>query len=108
MRISDWSSDVCSSDLIAPARRRRNAMAPIRCSYAAAAPASRGEVALTSFDRDCDLVRLNGRIERLMLPVGEHQLQGVLARLQVQHGFGLAAAEMLDLDRKSTSLNSSQ
>src|SRR3546814_7985026 len=60
---------------IAPARRRRNAMAPIRCSYAAAAPASRGAVALTSFDRDCDLVRLNGRIERLMLPVGEHQLQ---------------------------------
>src|SRR3546814_8352228 len=86
---------------IAPARRRRNAMAPIRCSYAAAAPASRGAVALTSFDRDCDLVRLNGRIERLMLPIGEHQLQGVLARLQVQHRSEEHTSELQSLMRIS-------
>src|SRR3546814_5237105 len=112
MRISDWSSDVCSSDLFAEAG-------------AAISEATRAQVALAHPD-DADLAFLYGTIftdggdahaaapTRNACVFAGRQVDrsptgsGVAARLALQWTRGeIVLGQARDLDRKSTRLNSS-
>src|SRR3546814_6825291 len=98
MRISDWSSDVCSSDLLSsllfyPSSRRRPGSQ--RC--------------VPSYRRDPSLRRDDDKNDALIEP-GHHFLEifevGPPAALGTAEGLLLVGPET-DLDRKSTRLNSS-
>src|SRR5271154_5033846 len=49
---------------------------------------------IDSFHRDGYLLRMQRRVERLVQVVREHDLEGVLARSQIERGLGLTLAEM--------------
>src|SRR3546814_2780925 len=98
MRISDWSSDVCSSDLI----RRENGK-------------RRVVVQLNLEDRDAGsfVEEAQAKIAQVELPAGYYlewggqfeNLQAATARLSIV--VPLAFVAIFVLDRKSTRLNSS-
>src|SRR3546814_7799632 len=98
MRISDWSSDVCSSDLIAAA-------APLEHRHARAAMADLA--ARLDARRNLDLVGVAIGIGNLDHPA-ERGGREADRRARVERG-ALAIEQRMprDIDRKSTRLNSS-
>src|SRR3546814_3261047 len=108
MRISDWSSDVCSSDLILRRLAGKEALGP---------GAAVGHRIAAHFFADTDFLRIIGRgggtrahfhqrLDRPVGPVPHAQSGGALAI-----GLAILDADRLVLliliDRKSTRLNSS-
>src|SRR3546814_5408599 len=97
MRISDWSSDVCSSDLDRPGRdaaRRGHAVRAVRAGYVVAAPQ-------TAARRRCGAARVTlDPLQREVLEALGHT---------VYRATGPGPAPLLDdpRDRKSARLNSS-
>src|SRR3546814_3001824 len=116
MRISDWSSDVCSSDLLRPEPGNAVTAAAVAAmglmairlplfevraiAWAAPDPGGFDALVLTS----ANAVRLGGiGLDRFKaLPV--HAVGGATAAAAAQAGFSVVA---VGEDRKSTSLNSS-
>src|SRR3546814_5052210 len=98
MRISDWSSDVCSSDLIfAPGRL--NAITDVEGVRVGQVTLKRGDNVRTG-------------ITAIFPHAGNAYLSRVPAAVHVGNGFGkfvgtTQVAELGELDRKSTRLNSS-
>src|SRR3546814_20799886 len=94
MRISDWSSDVCSSDLAVAAARlvvgKRNASSP-RCRFAQEEGRSGGRINLVPvmhFD-DLDVPVLAEASRRVLHQSGEQvNAQGCVTRLQNGNGLG--------------------
>src|SRR3546814_1250483 len=94
MRISDWSSDVCSSDLAVAAARlvvgKRNASSP-RCRFAQEEGRSGGRINLVPvmhFD-DLDVPILAEASRRVLHQSGEQvNAQGCVTRLQNGNGLG--------------------
>src|SRR3546814_8330583 len=103
MRISDWSSDVCSSDLppsVRPKRWRQR-------SYRVAGVAPRCTVLRTALGTNGETVRSTSLDRRL--PTREHHHQSLIARREQTHDQieQLGVRTDQHTDRKSTSLNSS-
>src|SRR3546814_2443216 len=115
MRISDWSSDVCSSDLGAVARHRVRADAPAS-GVAAGCRAAAGAVAAVTVAGVVDRPAARTQGERAVGFAARIPRSPVAAHLGVLRGFRhrrrpLAAAGQHPgtplADRKSTRLNSS-
>src|SRR3546814_7339847 len=108
MRISDWSSDVCSSDLvqIAPPARTLPELARARCVTGGACEFGEAEIGGGQFERvgggapagraDRHVMELEPLIEAGALADAQHRAAGAAEILGGRHG-----------DRKSTRLNSS-
>src|SRR3546814_5671190 len=108
LRISDWSSDVCSSDLLAGERGFEKAHAAVRQQDAAKpqrhqrAPALAVEIRIAigkgmdALDRPCVGERAAHRILNCRLLFGQVEMHGFSARRSSR-----------GRDRKSTRLNSS-
>src|SRR3546814_5933127 len=114
MRISDWSSDVCSSDLIdKSAALRKGPQHPGGLSkvqiinHAANYWKHNNEWALTKPDRRRELIEK--AFDSVGFPVGtDYPLSGVLTELSEPHFASFAVVTgALRGDRKSTRLNSS-
>src|SRR3546814_2638203 len=99
MRISDWSSDVCSSDLAALARLAGQYAFDIADAEHLPGAEYRGE----EFSRRLGRVDRGGRIEAIVA-IAAGRRRG-LAEMPEQDR--AAAPRGLDQDRKSTRLNSS-
>src|SRR3546814_7963442 len=108
MRISDWSSDVCSSDLMH--ERRRSPIRPLclvtggpdEAPQPAHCDSRMGCIIIAGTGDDCN--RHQSRYVAPLSPVVELQ-QIVRAHDPDEPPFGIAADQFLD--RKSTRLNSS-
>src|SRR3546814_11866876 len=72
MRISDWSSDVCSSDLISELGRRRNVRSLQLCRTVARCSENAGPDRSGADHRDADVVRRQFDPERLRY--GDHRI----------------------------------
>src|SRR3546814_7832007 len=103
MRISDWSSDVCSSDLEISARSRRSEFIGI---VKAKGCCSRFEQ-LGAFDGDSSF--LQGRVQAVEVNRCRLQNHSPMAARRIVAGVSLTAmpAAVDERDRKSTRLNSS-
>src|SRR3546814_9469527 len=115
MRISDWSSDVCSSDLCAGSRRYHDRLARLRLAEmhqsdpgGDAGRTERAEIGRRRRGIDVDLLHVGGSGDAVILPAEpDHDPVpgpeiGNIALDELAH----RAADH-DLDRKSTRLNSS-
>src|SRR3546814_6555471 len=113
MRISDWSSDVCSSDLAReidralafPAPVERDALAfagipPFEAIDGRGDPGQpvRVKIGVQIFARQAQLVAVRGVIN----DAREYGVRAAILRI----GFGAHRARPADVDRKSTRLNS--
>src|SRR3546814_3609814 len=99
MRISDWSSDVCSSDLLLLEVRRR-----LRDRGAAGGSADLSSLLdLVAIGTVADMVRLD-RNNRVLVGAGLARIRRGRGNAGVQ---ALIAVAGRDRDRKSTRLNSS-
>src|SRR3546814_5708931 len=74
MRISDWSSDLCSSDLLEPVAFERHAREPVRLELL-------GETAQPPVERPCPLLQIGGRIGLEWQAVGH--LIGIASTQQI-------------------------
>src|SRR3546814_10198446 len=98
MRISDWSSDVCSSDLIFRLRKHRASLI--------------GEKGTKTVSTDNLLAAIEARrtigLDRFVYALGIRQVGQATARLlAINYGTLEALRSALTADRKSTRLNSS-
>src|SRR3546814_8042265 len=100
MRISDWSSDVCSSDLVATRQRWRNDRMNIH-KNARTTPYSRAEIV-----RRVMVLRETPRAVATALGVSRRTVATWLARYRAEGEAGLADRSSRP-ERKSTRLNSS-
>src|SRR3546814_6790986 len=116
MRISDWSSDVCSSDLVDPARPRRRARSARRAGAGGAARGDTGAGPCPRADRvkTVTILGATGSVGTSTLDLIERAPERfeVLALTANRDAAGLAAAAIRTrakraVDRKSTRLNSS-
>src|SRR3546814_3070520 len=103
MRISDWSSDVCSSDLLAVAIEGREHRLLVEFR---ALPEFEVEMARKGQIFKIILFLARSR-ERRRQPARGRSLAGGSSRLEKERVGALAETEDEDLDRKSTRLNSS-
>src|SRR3546814_3797953 len=105
MRISDWSSDVCSSDLYhAIGRHVLLAQNGLFRPQASAAGQSRAKGAYSAFSACCKLILAHsGRYMPTTSPGKYRERRGMLLPITLT----FAATAALLKDRKSTSLNSS-
>src|SRR3546814_20663747 len=71
MRISDWSSDVCSSDLRESSRRRAAETTGMKIGILGAGQLGR-MLALAGYPLDLDFVFLDPATEACAAPLGEH------------------------------------
>src|SRR3546814_9631003 len=101
MRISDWSSDVCSSDLIPDRRSREKAEFRERADFARQLDAL-GEVGLDRIDGEPRKARSEpfGAVAEEIARNIDRDIGGGIDRIEKQRRLGRA-------DRKSTRLNSS-
>src|SRR3546814_9604392 len=101
MRISDWSSDVCSSDLVIDSRRemRSKPEAPYLRSAEKMRRLEQALFTLTAIQRD--VFRLSSR-DGLAYPEIAERLSISVDAVEMH-----LSMAMLHLDRKSTRLNSS-
>src|SRR3546814_6164215 len=105
MRISDWSSDVCSSDLIDAADQEVERSVEVARQYAFDRPAAVILVRPVELQRliAADLVAAKAAISGFLRQRGEELTRGAIGndRLRDRSGIGL------EPDRKSTRLNCS-
>src|SRR3546814_12109978 len=94
MRISDWSSDVCSSDLPAAFRRRVRALELAVLRGARPAPGLEGLRKAVEASRAVGLLPWFDRLAGILAPLAE-ALDGGAARLSQLVDAHLAAAEAL-------------
>src|SRR3546814_3586559 len=105
MRISDWSSDVCSSDLAPPGPRQAQSDAPVLANASPRARISRRALLLPAGHRHLPDQDRAGVDVRTRVDVAAHRLDVAEHRLEVA-GDGDAVDGVRE-DRKSTRLNSS-
>src|SRR3546814_4119073 len=102
MRISDWSSDVCSSDLRAQVQTSEAAVAEYRAQNGLF------EASADSSVTQEELAGLNTQLAGARAQQAEAEARLSTARAQLaQGGTGEELGEALDSDRKSTRLNAS-
>src|SRR3546814_20261136 len=76
MRISDWSSDVCSSDLVAGARRPGMNIAPLRSSIAGLAALRPLDAAETGGERGEDRIKV---VDGFLVAADHHAIAALQA-----------------------------
>src|SRR3546814_3713348 len=99
MRISDWSSDVCSSDLFVWGRFRYDVVAILALLTALALGIVSPEEAFTGFSDDLVII-----VGSALVLSGAVQRSGVIESAQALVS---RRVKRVSTDRKSTSLNSS-
>src|SRR3546814_3739447 len=105
MRISDWSSDVCSSDLLLPESKRRKTVQVRDIEETVARIARIPPKSVSSNDRD-KLATLE-RDLKLVIYGQDNAIEQLTACIKLSRsGLGSPAKPIGNLDRKSTRLNS--
>src|SRR3546814_7888374 len=104
MRISDWSSDVCSSDLIGEAYRRLGAVSDKRRATGARTPRQAEAVSLIreAIEMDATDIHINVKRDGCTVELRVDGLKQAHTRWTVEQGYEFCRA-----DRKRPRLNSS-